>query len=322
MQINRTGIVVIEPLDFLSTSRLKRDMLLFDKLAVDPAWLDAPRKYAEFLCAVHNIDPKVRLNAFDAFIRNLEHQGQLRVISLHAVPLSDEQETLVDKAQHTAERALSEAQSKGPYNVKLPDGSSSTIDPLGTYNLYRTNAELIRARAAATYLSTLSEYMTPLFSGPFAGLFPTADQAETVLRVVLHNFPSVADETPLEEILEFQRDPKTRELRSLMRSWMSDAAKSIVGPQAIQDRIDSLVVQNEEHMRFHRLKTTTTTIEMVLTTVAAVLGDTISLQWGEAAKKVFDVIKGRTQLSEEELKAPGRELGLITAAKKMLTNRQ
>jgi len=53
-------------------------------------------------------------------------------------------------------------------------------------------------------------------------------------------------------------------------------------------------------------------------TAAELAEDFVKVKWGKLAKGLFDLTHERIELREAELKAPGRELAYLDAAKRAL----
>jgi hypothetical protein len=71
----------------------------------------------------------------------------------------------------------------------LSDGSTRFIDPVGSYILNKSWADLIRARWISTELSTVDKYFILFACGAVQPLFDRSQESHRVLRIVISNLP-------------------------------------------------------------------------------------------------------------------------------------
>ncbi len=119
----RLGLKVFDPLEILEADRIRRDLLLVDKIAFDEAQLKLVRDYAKLLCELHDEDPGTKLRQFDEDWTQLESLGRLERVSLDdAAPPKH----IAREIERLEEAALGEIKKKFPCRVALPNGRTTS----------------------------------------------------------------------------------------------------------------------------------------------------------------------------------------------------
>jgi hypothetical protein len=136
-----------------------------------------------------------------------------------------------------------------------------------------------------------------------------------IIRISLAALPIPDESTSWEQIVEYRSDPDSRSKFLALRHWMSEVARAELTPADVEEKLEYLIDQYQKHMRLHRIKTNTGTLETIVTTVAEFLGDLVSFKWGKAAEALFSLRRRRVALLEGELTAPGNEVAYIVKAR-------
>lgn len=137
-----------------------------------------------------------------------------------------------------------------------------------------------------------------------------SEKSETV-SVTFNALPTPDDTVPWEQIIEYRSDPDSRSHFLALRHWMSEVARAELTPAEVEEKLEYLIDKYQKHMKHHRMKTNTDTLETIVTTGAEVLGDLVSFKWGKAAEALFSIRRRRVALLEGELTAPGSEVAYI-----------
>jgi hypothetical protein len=138
---------------------------------------------------------------------------------------------------------------------------------------------------------------------------------DDVIKIVLNTFPVPDESISWEQILEYRSDPDSQSKFLALRNWMNEIARSERTPAEVEEKLEYLIDQYQKHMRLHRMKTNTGTLETIITTSAEVLGDLISFKWGKAAQALFSLKHRQIALMEGELTSPGNEVAYIVNAR-------
>lgn len=141
---------------------------------------------------------------------------------------------------------------------------------------------------------------------------------DNVIQIVLNTLPIPDDSTSWEQIIEYRNDPDSQNKFLDLRNWMTEVARAKLTPTEVEEKLEYLLSQYQRHMMLHKMKTSTSTLETVVTTTAEMLGDLVSFKWGKAAQALFSFKRKQVSLLEGELTAPGSEVAYIVKAKETL----
>ena len=146
-------------------------------------------------------------------------------------------------------------------------------------------------------------------------LVPSAQGLGDVVQVVLDGLPVPAETTAWEAIIEFRSDATAIAKLLGLRRWMNQMATGTIDPQKLEQEIEWLLHEYEEHMRLHQLKINKGSLEMVVTLAAGLVEDVVKLKFRDAAGLLFERTHRRIALMEAERGAPGRELAYLSKAR-------
>lgn len=146
-------------------------------------------------------------------------------------------------------------------------------------------------------------------------LVPSAQGLGGVVRVILEGLPVPEETTTWEAIIEFRSDATAMAKLLGLRRWMNQMATSSIAPRHLDQEIEWLLHEYEEHMRLHQLKINKGTLEMVVTLAAGLVEDVVKLKFRDAMGLLFERTHRRIALMEAERSAPGRELAYLSKAR-------
>ncbi|HLJ90838.1 MAG TPA: hypothetical protein VKZ53_28800 [Candidatus Angelobacter sp.] len=132
-----------------------------------------------------------------------------------------------------------------------------------------------------------------------------------VLDIVLNNFPLVPANTPWEQLLDFRSDPDARHKRLALYRWISQIAKGERSYAEIQEELEWLLMEYEQHMQLHGLKAVKGFLQTLLSLGAGTLESLFKLKLSELVKLPFVFQERKIALLEAERNAPGRELAYL-----------
>lgn len=176
------------------------------------------------------------------------------------------------------------------------------------------------SRAIASIIDAQDQYSAVSIVPGFGqeSLLLGRTEVSDVANLVLRSLPVPDELTPWEAILDFRRDEETRMQLSRLGRWSRDAVRRLVKSEVTHEELNdehrSMIESYTEHMRVHRLKTSSSTMETLITFVAEVAENIVHLKFSGLAKTIFQLKHQRIALMEAELKAPGRELAYIVSA--------
>jgi hypothetical protein len=95
---------------------------------------------------------------------------------------------------------------------------------------------------------------------------------------------------------------------------MNDTARAKMTPLEVEQKLEWLLHEYQQHMRLHRMKTNASTLETIIVTGAEIAENLVKLQFGKLAKVLFSIRQRKIALLEGELKTPGKEIAFISKA--------
>lgn len=79
----------------------------------------------------------------------------------------------------------------------------------------------------------------------------------------------------------------------------------------IEEELDWLLNEFQDHMKLHKLKANTETLEMIVKIIPETLENLIKLKFSKLPEPFFALKKRQISLMEAELNAPGKEISYI-----------
>jgi hypothetical protein len=128
------------------------------------------------------------------------------------------------------------------------------------------------------------------------------------LAVIYKFIPTLPQDTPWEKILEFKNDPDSKLKFIALKDWLNDISKSNISEIELTEKIEHNLNEYRKHMNFHKIKHTTGTLELFLSTTADILESLVKLKFSNIIKTLFDINKQQLALIEAEINAPHKEV--------------
>jgi hypothetical protein len=199
---------------------------------------------------------------------------------------------------------------KDEHPVKMPDDIKFRFAAVMIMTQLDTRAGCLYMREInkVNACSSFSHFCNPLLDL----------QPKDVLSIVINELPVVDQSVSWEQILDFKSDPDSRSKFLSLRNWINEVSRNELTPIEIEQKIEYLLDQYQQHMKFHKMKTNSGTLKTFITASAEVLGDLVSFKWGKATEALFSFKNRKVELLEGELKAPGNEVAYIIKAKESL----
>lgn len=169
--------------------------------------------------------------------------------------------------------------------------------------ILRLMSVVMETTKKATVVTTLpyTEYSREL---------PNSNKSD-VAQVVINRLPLPNNETPWEQIIDYRKDSETQKLLSSLRRWISKTAKQNLPPLEIEEEIESLINDFQEHMKLHKMKANTETVEVLVKLLPETIENLIKLRFSKLPEPLFVFKKRQINLMEAELNTPGKEMAYI-----------
>lgn len=143
-----------------------------------------------------------------------------------------------------------------------------------------------------------------------------APSEDGVLWITLESLPLPDDSVALPDLFDYLAAPEVATQRHRLRRWIRRVASGSQSPNELRDEIEDLVESYDGHMRLAGLRSQPSVIETAICVPAEVAEHLVKLKWGAAARSLFGLRRQRAELLDAELGAPGRELAFIVSARK------
>jgi len=135
-------------------------------------------------------------------------------------------------------------------------------------------------------------------------------KARTV-NLVINKFPHPDPKVSWDQLIKFKTDPDSRRKRLALKNWITEFSHKGYTLSEISDKLEYLLEEYAAHMKYHKIKFYSGSIEAVLLPTIQVLENIIKLNFSNAVKTIFSLKKGTYQLIESESKLEGREVAYI-----------
>jgi hypothetical protein len=327
----RERIAVLSSLQFSTylslggpLSLLKRYALMFDRIALPDcaAYLEPVEKTRERLAELlgTKLDPKKRADS----AREWQEKELIWLIDKGIV---FDPEELISKSDLIEDREIQEYSELRKFHVsevirvireneKALSGNykespiwdqvkSNTLGNFYKSDEYRTRAvgvqlkKCLRADACPVLFGTLQ---------PSENIHAKKDE---VIQIIINALPIPSDSVSWEQILEYRTDSESKSKFLALKNWMTDIGKANLTAIEIEEKLEYLIDQYHQHMKLHKLKSTTGTLGAVMTISLGLVENVIKLKLESFAKGLFALKHRKIELIEGELKAPGNEIAYI-----------
>jgi hypothetical protein len=307
-------------------SPIKREALIFNRIAIP------------YLGTIKRITEHSNLNRveIDVIMNELEWLLESGIIFEPKSNLSDEKLLTNDEFKNGLEfddKLLTEG------NKYIASGSVKTLLRLAgnpPYNKPLSEQEEREVLGLATLFFVLAENRTRLISTQLRELegldaYPIlrtginssqSNQANKcdVVQIILNSLPIPDDSTSWEQILEYRSDLDSQHRFLDLRNWMNEVARGRLSVIEIEQKLEHLISQYQRHMKLHKMKTNTGTLETYLTIGFEFLEELLRLKLSKAVKALFSLKHRRIALMEGELTSPGSEVAYVIKAREMFPN--
>ena len=135
-------------------------------------------------------------------------------------------------------------------------------------------------------------------------------QKANAAQIVIKKLPLPNNETPWEQIIDYRNDPENQKNLLNLRRWIRKISTENLSPVELEEEIEWLINKFQEHMKFHKMKANTETLE-VITKVPL---EFLELKFSKIVEPLFALKKRQINLLEAELNAPGKEMAYIIKA--------
>ena len=144
----------------------------------------------------------------------------------------------------------------------------------------------------------------------------------SVAQIVIKNLPLPGNETSWEQLIDYRSDEKTQKLLLSLRRWINRISTQNLSSLEIEDEIEFLINEFQEHMKFHKIKANAETIEVITNSISDVLANLLTLKFSRLLEPLFAIRKRQISLMEAELTAPGKEMAYIIQSREAFPSQE
>jgi hypothetical protein len=140
-------------------------------------------------------------------------------------------------------------------------------------------------------------------------------QRNSVIQIVINKLPIPNDSTPWESLIDYRNDPDNRKNLLALRRWIRNLSAKELPEIEIKEEIEWLLNELQDHMKFHKMKANTETLEVMIKAPLEIIENLIKFKFSKIPEPLFALKKRQINLMEAELRAPNRELAYIIKTK-------
>lgn len=143
-----------------------------------------------------------------------------------------------------------------------------------------------------------------------------AEQSSPVWRVVFEEMPQLDTRASWDDVRDFRKEEKTQHLVRNLRRWARKIVAEKWTAAELEDEVRELLYEYENHLRIARIGANKGVLEILITGTADLVENIVKLRFGKIGALVSVLRERKVKLLEEESKAPGRELALLSELKR------
>ncbi len=132
-----------------------------------------------------------------------------------------------------------------------------------------------------------------------------------VAQIVINKLPLPRNDTPWEQVIDYRNDPENQNNLLGLRQWIRKISKEELSKTEIEDEIEWRINEFQNHLKFHKMKANTETLEIIVKAPLEIIENLVKLKFSKLPEPFFAVKKRQINLMEAELNAPGREMAYI-----------
>ena len=132
-----------------------------------------------------------------------------------------------------------------------------------------------------------------------------------VIQITINKLPLPNNETPWEQIIDYRNDSENQKNLLNLRRWIRKVSTENLLTAEIEEELEWLMNEFQNHMKLHKLKANTETLEMMVKAPLEIIEIIKKLIVPKSPEPLFALKKRQINLMEAELNAPGREMSYI-----------
>lgn len=325
-------VAVNDAFILMDMALLKREALMFSRIAITHlhAILSAAGNSVDFQGMVAELDwlheqqivfepelatKKQILNAeYQSHVESLRRHGKGVINQLFGLDVDELEAARIDKSRVPAVKAkLDKISDMSMDDLRVKAESKEFLDNMMLMTGYLTRISSIELRE----LHDLDAFT--VLSGGIQDTDHVQANKGDIVEIVLNALPTPGESTSWEQIIEYRGDPDSHSKFLALRNWMNQLARAGLASLEVEQQLEFLVDEYEQHLRLHRMKTNAGTLETVIVAGAEFLENLSRFRLSKSANALFSARHRKIALIEQELTAPGRDVAYVIKTREMFS---
>jgi hypothetical protein len=140
------------------------------------------------------------------------------------------------------------------------------------------------------------------------------NKQNNTIQIVLNQIPLPDDSVPWEQVLEFRDDGELQGYLSGLRVWIAEFSRQKLNPKEAEEKLEWLIFQQSQYVKNNKASYNLNAVGTLLVTAAEVAEDLVKIRWGKAAKGVATLVSRKAGDLGHEMSGPAKELTYILRA--------
>ncbi len=150
---------------------------------------------------------------------------------------------------------------------------------------------------------------------------PNSNKSD-VAQIVISSLPLPDNTTSWEQIIDYRNDPGNQKNLLTLRRWIRKISTEELSKAEIEEEIEWLINEFQEHMRYHKIKANTETLEVLVKAPLEIIEDLVRLKLSKIPEPFFALKKKQLLLMDAEITAPGKEMAYIIKSREAFQSQE
>ena len=288
------------------SSQIKQQALLFDQIGI----LKLRGMYKSL--STFKRYPDFRENALEPLITELKWLEENGVIFEATIPTITDLESFSKANKHQKVDELDKLITKllrvRKINAKSLEDMADEIEAIK-----KQDTIILRILSLVMETTKKVRAVTILPYEEYTRNLPNSIKSD-VAQIVINKLPLPNNETAWEQIIDYRNDPENQKNLLSLRRWIRKISTEELSKGEIEEEIEWLMNEFQNHMKVHKLRANTETLEALVKAPLEIIENLIKLKFSKIPEPFFALKKRQINLLEAEINAPGREMSYIIKA--------
>ena len=302
--------------------KIKRDILFFDKLVINPIYLERSLEYIEQLSKGKKLKPETKaVYSTIRFLINeqvIQEETWASMVKNSCFKNANKDEVKLVFENHKKIKEKFNARVEEILKRHGENKKENYLEFLWTVYKY----EEFLTRSFSSFLEVSDKYNNVTsITNSFGGQFPDKSGIiqDKVINLVINNFPQISETVDVEKVLEFKNHPESQRKLLALKRWISMiSSSSNFNKELILEELEYLLAEYENHIRLQKMKYSYGLYDVFIKMPLEIVEKIVKVQWSEIPDVILKLKKIDVELAIQETKAPGREIAYLSHIKSKL----